>query len=122
MTEQLKILVAEDNPDGRAILDRFFKRKGYSVTFVTDGKACVAEALSQDFDIVLLDMNMPILNGWQAAEQIRAQRSYEDLPIIAFTAFAMQGDREKCLDAGCTDYLTKPIDFAQLTSMLEKHT
>ncbi|PQA89381.1 response regulator [Hyphococcus luteus] len=117
----LKILIADDNADGRAILERYLKRKGCEAVFVADGKACLERALSEDFDVVLLDMNMPVMDGWRAAEQIRAQKTYEELPIIAFTAYAMRGDREKCLDAGCTDYLSKPIDFAQLSQMLEKH-
>ncbi len=117
----LRILVAEDNPDGKIILDRFLKRNGHHGTYVEDGKTCVDKALSEEFDVVLLDMNLPVLNGWQAAERIRAQKTYADLPIIAFTAFAMQGDKERCLDAGCTDYLAKPIDFSELKSLLEKY-
>lgn len=117
----LKILIADDNPDGQAILKRFLTRQGHEATFVEDGRACVERALAQDFDVVLLDMNMPVMDGWRAAEQIRAKKTYVELPIIAFTAYAMQGDREKCLDAGCTDYLSKPIDFAQLAAMLDKH-
>ena len=117
----LKILIADDNPDGRAILERFLTRKGHEAVFVADGKACLDRVLGEDFDIVLLDMNMPVMDGWRAAELIRAQKTYQELPIIAFTAYAMQGDREKCLDAGCSDYLSKPIDFALLAAMLEKH-
>lgn len=117
----LKILIADDNPDGRSILQRFLSRKGCEAVFVGDGKACVARALAENFDMVLLDMNMPVMDGWSAAEQIRAKKTYAELPIIAFTAYAMHGDREKCLDAGCTDYLSKPIDFAELSAMLEKH-
>ena len=119
--QPLKILIADDNPDGRAILERFLARNGHETVFVADGGACIEQALSQDFDILLLDMNMPVVDGWRAAEQIRAQKAYEELPIIAFTAYAMQGDREKCLDAGCTDYLPKPVDFPQLAAMLEKY-
>ncbi len=117
----LKILIADDNPDGRAILERYLTRKGHDVASASDGKACLDRALSEDFDIVLLDMNMPVMDGWRAAEQIRAQKTYDELPIIAFTAYAMRGDREKCLDAGCSDYLPKPIDFTALAAMLEKH-
>ncbi|MGE0408237.1 MAG: response regulator [Amphiplicatus sp.] len=118
---RLKILIADDNADGRAILERYLRRAGHEAVFVSDGKVCVDKAISEDFDLVLLDMNMPVLDGWQAAEQIRVRKTYAELPIIAFTAYAMQGDREKCLDAGCTDYLAKPIDFAKLASFLEKY-
>ncbi|MCK5746194.1 MAG: response regulator [Oricola sp.] len=119
--QPLKVLVADDNPDGRAILERFLARKNHQAVFVADGAACVERALSEDFDLVLLDMNMPVLDGWRAAERIRAAKTYAELPIIAFTAYAMQGDREKCLDAGCSDYLAKPIDFAELDALLRKH-
>lgn len=115
----LSILVADDNVDGQAILGRFLRRGGHQPVFVSNGRDCVDKALSEEFDLLLLDMNMPILNGWEAAEKIRVRKSYAELPIIAFTAHAMQGDREKCLDAGCTDYLTKPIDFGALSAILK---
>lgn len=117
----LNILVADDNDDGKIILERFLTRAGHAPTFVSDGKACVEKALAGDFDVLLLDMNMPVLTGWDAAQQIRVRKTYNELPIIAFTAYAMQGDREKCLDAGCSDYLSKPINFAELSALLAKY-
>lgn len=117
----LKILIADDNPDVKIILNRYLARAGHDVEMVSDGKACLDKALASAFDVVLLDMNMPVMNGWQTAEQLRARKAYDALPIIAFTAYAMEGDREKCLDAGCTDYLSKPIDFAKLKAMLNKY-
>ena len=117
----LNILVADDNDDGKIILERFLTRAGHAPTFVSDGKTCVEKALAGDFDVLLLDMNMPVLTGWDAAQQIRVRKTYNELPIIAFTAYAMQGDREKCLDAGCSDYLSKPINFAELTTLLAKY-
>ena len=115
----LKILIADDNEDNKAILERYLRRAGHAITAVSDGKQCVERSLEEAFDILLLDMNMPVLDGWKAAEQIRARKSYKELPIIALTAFAMEGDREKCCDAGCSDYLAKPVDFNSLTEMLE---
>lgn len=117
----MKLLVAEDNPDGQVIMGRYLERRGHQVRFVSDGKACVSEALSGGYDIVFLDMNLPVLDGWRAAEKIRVQKTYEALPIIAITAHAMASDRAKCLAAGCSDYLSKPIDFTALSALLERY-
>ncbi len=114
-----RILVVEDNEENRDALSRRLQRRGFEVLIATDGKAGVAMALAEKPDLVLMDMNMPELDGWEATRQIVADEGAKGLPIIALTAHAMQGDRERALEAGCTDYHTKPIEFPKLLAQIE---
>jgi two-component system cell cycle response regulator DivK len=114
-----KILLVEDNEMNRDMLSRRLERKGYDVAIAVDGKEGINMAQSGDYDLVLMDMSLPEVDGWEATRQLRAQAATEKLPIIALTAHAMAGDREKALEAGCDDYDTKPIEFPRLLSKIE---
>ena len=114
-----KILIVEDNEENRDSLSRRLQRRGYAVILANDGKAGVAAALEQKPDLVLMDMNMPELDGWEATGQIRASEAGKEMPVIALTAHAMTGDRERALRAGCADYHTKPVEFPKLLAQIE---
>lgn len=114
-----RILLVEDNEENRQFLSRRLQRRGYDVVIATDGQQGVDMARSEDPDLVLMDLNMPVLDGWQATGILRSDPETRELPIIGLTAHAMPGDREKALEAGCTDYHTKPLDFAQLMTQIE---
>ena len=109
-----KILLVEDNELNRDMLTRRLVRNGHSVVVAEDGEQGVAMATSEAPDIVLMDMSLPVMDGWSATRKLREQPETKRLPIIALTAHAMAGDREKALDAGCNDYDTKPIELPRL--------
>jgi two-component system, cell cycle response regulator DivK len=109
-----KILLVEDNEMNRDMLTRRLVRNGHTVVVAVDGEQGVAMASSEAPDIVLMDMSLPVLDGWAATRQIRADPATRDIPVIALTAHAMSGDREKALEAGCNDYDTKPVDLPRL--------
>ena len=110
----VKILLVEDNELNRDMLSRRLQRKGFEVVIAVDGLQGVSMAQSAAPDLILLDMSLPVIDGWTAAKQIKADPKTQKIPIIALTAHAMAGDREKALEAGCDDYDTKPIDFPRL--------
>jgi len=114
-----KILLVEDNEENRDMLSRRLTRRGYEVVIATDGGQGVAMAQSEIPDLILMDMDLPVLNGWEATRQLKAAPATRAIPIIALTAHAMVGDREKALEAGSDDYDTKPIDFARLRAKIE---
>jgi two-component system cell cycle response regulator DivK len=114
-----KILLVEDNEMNRDMLSRRLTRKGYEVELAYDGQEGVTKAQSGDYDLVLMDMSLPVINGWEATQQIRATPDVATIPIIALTAHAMAGDREKALSAGCDDYDTKPIELPRLLGKIE---
>jgi len=109
-----KILLIEDNEMNWDMLSRRLRRDGYQVVVATDGKQGVDMALSGAPDLILMDMSLPVLDGWEATRQIKAAPQTQAVPIIALTAHAMTGDRERALAAGCDDYDTKPIEFRRL--------
>ena len=109
-----RVLLVEDNEMNRDMLSRRLIKRGFEVEIAMDGRAGVDMALAGGFDVVLMDMNLPEIDGWEAARRIRAGESATRVAIIALTAHAMQGDREKALAAGCDEYDTKPIDFERL--------
>lgn len=109
-----KVLLVEDNEMNRDMLSRRLERKGFDVVFALDGQAAVDMASSENPDLILMDMSLPVMDGWEATRQIKANNDLHDIPIIALTAHAMSGDREKALDAGCEEYDTKPVDFPRL--------
>ena len=114
-----KILLVEDNEENRDMLSRRLTRRGYEVVIATDGGQGVAMAQSEIPDLILMDMDLPVLNGWEATRQLKAAPATQAIPIIALTAHAMVGDREKALEAGCDDYDTKPIEFQRLLGKIE---
>jgi len=109
-----KILLVEDNEMNRDMLSRRLERKGYEVVFALDGEEAVAKARSEAPDIILMDMSLPVLDGWQAARRIKESADTARIPIIALTAHAMAGDREKALEARCDEFETKPVDLPRL--------
>ena len=114
-----KILLVEDNELNRDMLSRRLKRKGYEVLIALDGVEGVAMARSETPDLILMDMSLPVLDGWEATRQLKAAPETQTIPIIALTAHAMAGDREQALAAGCDDYDTKPIEFKRLLVKME---
>src|SRR4028119_1323155 len=114
-----KILLVEDNEMNRDMLSRRLTRKKYEVLMAVDGMEGVAMARSEAPDLVLMDMSLPVMDGWEAARQLKANPETQAIPIIALTAHAMSGDREKALDAGCDDYDTKPIELPRLLGKIE---
>ncbi len=118
-TPMPKILLVEDNEMNRDMLSRRLERKGYHVIIECDGEAGVAMAEEERPDIVLMDMSLPILDGWEATRRLKANAATRHIPVIALTAHAMSGDRDKALEAGCNDYDTKPIDLPRLLGKIE---
>ena len=114
-----KILVVEDNEMNRDMLTRRLERKGFEVVIAIDGKAGIDMASSSNPDIILMDLSLPVIDGWEAARQIKADSAMQSIPIIALTAHAMAGDEQKALEAGCDDYDTKPIDLKRLLGKIE---
>jgi two-component system cell cycle response regulator DivK len=114
-----KILLVEDNEMNRDMLSRRLERKGYQIVMAVDGSAGVEMASSEKPDLILMDMSLPVLNGWEATRQIKANPATASIPVIALTAHAMATDREKALEAGCEDYDTKPIELPRLLEKME---
>ncbi len=114
-----RILLVEDHEEIWDFLSRRLKRRGYEVVVATDGQQGVDKARTERPDVVLLDMNLPVMDGWTAAGEIRKNPSTAKIPIIALTAHAMSGDRDKALAAGCDDYHAKPVDFSRLLGQIE---
>jgi CheY-like chemotaxis protein len=109
-----RLLLVEDNEDNRDMLGRRLVRRGFELRIAADGEDGVRQASAETPDLILLDMSLPRMDGWTVARALRAQRVTARIPIIALTAHAMQGDREKALAAGCDDYDTKPIELSRL--------
>jgi len=119
----IKVLLAEDYKHSQIIVTRLLKKNGFeNVIVVENGEDAVKMATQEKFDIILMDMQMPIMNGFEATEKIREMPEYRDTPVIALTAFAMKGDREKCLEAGATDYIPKPIDSKEFIDKVKYYT
>ena len=114
-----KVLVIEDNELNRDMLTRRLARKGYETVTAVDGREGVEMALSSRPDLILMDMSLPVLDGWEATRRIKAAPETRAIPVIALTAHAMAGDRERALQAGCDDYDTKPVEFAGLLAKIE---
>jgi CheY-like chemotaxis protein len=114
-----KILLVEDNEMNRDMLSRRLERKGYQVVMAVDGAQGVAMARSEKPALILMDMSLPVLDGWEATRQLKNDPAMQSVPIIALTAHAMAGDRDKAMSAGCDDYDTKPIDLKRLLAKME---
>ncbi len=109
-----KVLLVEDNEMNRDMLSRRLQRKGFEVIIAADGQQGVAKASAESPDLILLDMSLPVMDGWEAARKIKGDPQTRGIPIIALTAHAMAGDREKALEAGCDEYDTKPVELPRL--------
>jgi two-component system, cell cycle response regulator DivK len=109
-----KILLVEDNEMNRDMLSRRLIRNGHEVSIAIDGQQGVDMALAQVPDLILMDMSLPVIDGWEATRRVRANEATRKIPVIALTAHAMAGDREKAMEAGCDDYDTKPVEITRL--------
>ncbi len=114
-----RILVVEDNTLNRDMLTRRLARRGYEVLVAEDGQAAIDMAGTEAPDLILMDMSLPILDGWEATRRLKAAPETARIPVIALTAHAMAGDREKTIEAGCDDYDSKPIEFERLLRKME---
>jgi CheY-like chemotaxis protein len=115
----MKILLVEDNEMNRDMLSRRLARRGYDVVIAVDGQQGVDMARTKSPDLILMDMSLPVLDGWEATRQIKAATETRAIPVVALTAHAMVGDREKAMEAGCNDFDTKPIELPRLLEKIE---
>ena len=116
----MRILYVEDNEDNVFMLKNRLARAGHTVIIATDGEQGVAMALSERPDMILMDLSLPVLDGWQATRRIKATPDTKHIPVIALTAHAMAGDREKALSAGCDDFDTKPVELPRLLAKIKE--
>jgi CheY-like chemotaxis protein len=116
----VKVLLVEDNEMNRDILSRRLGRRGYVVVFAMDGEQGVEMARSEKPDIILMDMSLPVMDGWEATRRVKSDDAMRNVPVIGLTAHAMSGDREKALQAGCDDYDTKPVELDRLIEKIER--
>ena len=114
-----KILLVEDNEMNRDMLSRRLTRKGYVIVCAEDGAEGVAVAASESPDLILMDMSLPVMDGWEATRKLKADEATRSVPVIALTAHAMDGDEHKAREAGCDDYDTKPVDLPRLLGKIE---
>ena len=114
------VLLVEDNEMNRDMLSRRLVRRGFDVLLAVDGEQGVRMAKIEMPDLILMDMNLPVLDGWGATRQIKAEASTQSIPLIALTAHAMTGDRDKALEAGCDDYDTKPVELPRLLEKMDR--
>lgn len=121
MRAKMRILIAEDHPDNREMLTRRLERKGYEVHIAENGQEAVDKAKSCAPDLILMDISMPIMSGIEATRMLRQSPDVCSVKIVALTAHAMDSARQECMDAGCDDFATKPVDFAGLVQLIEKH-
>jgi CheY-like chemotaxis protein len=115
-----KILLVEDNEMNRDMLSRRLRRTGFEVIVAADGQVAIDRATAEKPDLILMDLSLPVVDGWQATRTIKAQAETQDIPIIALTAHAISDDRDAALEAGCDEYDTKPVDMKRLLSKMEK--
>ena len=116
-----KILLVEDNEMNRDMLSRRLTRKGFEVVIAVDCGEALEMVADESPALILMDMSLPVIDGWEATRRLKADESTRDIPVIALTAHAMSSDREKCLDAGCDDYDTKPIELKRLLEKMQTH-
>ena len=118
-TMTVRILLVEDNEMNRDMLSRRLSRKGFEVGVALDGAEALQTVTTNPPDLILMDMSLPVMDGWEATRRIKADAAVASIPIIGLTAHAMDGDREKCLEAGCDDYDTKPVDLPRLLEKIQ---
>jgi two-component system cell cycle response regulator DivK len=115
-----KVLVVEDNEMNRDMLSRRLTRRGFQVIFAVDGQQGIDLARSERPDIILMDMSLPVIDGWEATRRVKSDDATRSVPVIGLTAHAMAGDREKAIEAGCDDYDTKPVELERLIGKMER--
>ena len=115
-----KVLIVEDNEMNRDMLSRRLQRRGYAVLIAEDGERGVAVATAERPDLILMDMSLPVLDGWEATRRLKADPATRPIPVIALTAHAMSTDRERVFEAGCDDYDTKPVELPRLLEKMER--
>jgi CheY-like chemotaxis protein len=115
-----KVLLVEDNEMNRDMLSRRLTRRGFEVVFAADGQQGVDLARSERPDIILMDMSLPVMDGWEATRRIKADAAMRTIPVIGLTAHAMSGDREKAIEAGCDDYDSKPVEIDRLLGKINR--
>ena len=115
-----KVLLVEDNEMNRDMLSRRLTRRGFQVVSAVDGQQGVDLARSEKPDIILMDMSLPVMDGWEATRRVKSDDATRNVPVIGLTAHAMAGDREKALDAGCDEYDTKPVELDRLIEKIER--
>jgi CheY-like chemotaxis protein len=115
----MKILLVEDNEMNRDMLSRRLLRRGYTIVTASDGKQGLVMARSENPDLILMDIGLPEMDGWEATRLLKADQATQNIPIIALTAHALVTDREKAFESGCDDYDTKPVEFARLSEKIE---
>ena len=115
-----KILLVEDNEMNRDMLSRRLARKGFDIVLAEDGQRAIDMAASECPDLILMDMSLPVIDGWEATQRIKGSADTLGIPIIALTAHAMASDREKAMEAGCDDYDTKPVELTRLLGKIER--
>lgn len=118
---EARILIVEDNPDNRTLITDILTALEYEVIEAIDGEQGIQKAEEEQPDLILMDLSLPQMDGWTATTRIKAQEALKDTPIIALTAHAMIGDRERAIEAGCDDYISKPIDLKELQEKLTKY-
>ena len=120
ISEMTKILLVEDNEMNRDMLSRRLARRGFEVLIAENGQSGVDLTVSERPDLVLMDMSLPVMDGWEATRRLKADPNTSAIPIIALTAHAMASDREQALEAGCDDYDSKPVDLSRLVRKIEQ--
>lgn len=119
MAELPKILLVEDNPENRDMLSRRLLKRGFVLVYAEDGEQAVAVAASELPDLILMDLNLPVMDGWEATRRIKADPATAAIPVIALTAHAMSGDRQTAMAAGCDDYDSKPVELPRLLEKIQ---
>ena len=114
-----KLLLVEDNEMNRDMLSRRLARRGYEVLIAVDGEQGIAEAARHQPDLIIMDMSLPVIDGWESTRRLKQQPETQSIPVLALTAHAMAGERDRALEAGCNDYDTKPVDFERLLGKIE---
>ena len=117
----MRILIAEDHPDNREMLTRRLERRGYEVHVAENGAEAVEMATALIPDLILMDISMPVMSGIEATRALRQNAAVAGIKIVALTAHAMESARRECMDAGCDDFATKPVDFASLMTLIESY-
>jgi two-component system cell cycle response regulator DivK len=116
-----KILIVDDNQDSRELVVKILKNRGYQMIEAVDGEEALEKAIAENPDLILMDISIPKIDGYEATRRLKSQVKFKDTPIIALTAHAMKGDREKAMEAGCEGYISKPINIHELPDQIKSY-